>query len=38
MKKRKNFKMGDDGGCEEAVSAFLSVGYVRKRELKKMRK
>ena len=38
MKKRKVFEMGDDNGCGEAISASVSVGYVRKRELKKMRK
>ena len=38
MKKRKNFETGDDNGCGEAISACVSVGYVRKHELKKVRK
>jgi len=38
MKKRKIFEIGDDDGCGEAISASASIGYVRKRELKKVRK
>jgi len=38
MKKRKIFEIGDDGGCDKAISASASIGYVHKRELKKMRK
>ena len=34
-KKRKNFEIGNDNGCGEAISASVSIGYVRKRELKK---
>jgi hypothetical protein len=30
--------MGDDNGCDKAISASASIGYVRKRELKKMGK
>ena len=37
-KKEKIFETGDDGGCGEAISACVSIGYVRKRELKKVRK
>ena len=38
MKKIKIFEMGDNNGCNVIVSACVSIGYVRKFELKKGQK